>query len=397
MLISNLNCFFYENGISPYTDDFAKEEWEIERPNFTKNNRKFSSREVDCIIGKDDIFFSKYDAVTNAKTKNIHLYYYDHLFSKVNWQEEPKETLSELYKKRAKQLRDSYDYLILFYSGGIDSTNILETFYYNNIHLDEIVMKGAFSRDKFIGDISMRNGEITLNCYPTLKKMNLNGTKITVFDDADYLEKLEFKATEDYLSQVGCGYFSLKEIPMLDVKKSIFSNLKTNKACKIFGIDKPEFRYDALTQKFFTFFKDVPLLSHGNNPMSYNIESDIKTEAFYYETENAEILRKQLHMIKKFYIKNVLIEGTMSHQTFAKNYAKIMLRLIYNLKNPLVFVEPKFKTKDYGIADCPKEKLYIIKNNYNELQNLAVQQQMFIEKNLNRKLTDTIITRKYTF
>lgn len=397
MLISNLNCFFYENGISPYTDDFAKEEWEIERPNFTKNNRKFSSREVDCIIGKDDIFFSKYDAVTKAKTKNIHLYYYDHLFSKINWQEEPKETLSELYKKRAKQLRDSYDYLILFYSGGIDSTNILETFYYNNIHLDEIVMKGAFSRDKFIGDTSMRNGEITLNCYPTLKKMNLNGTKITVFDDADYLEKLEFKATEDFINQIGHGFFSIKEIPMFDIKKSIFRDLKVKKACKIFGIDKPEFRYDTSTQKFFTFFKDVPILSHGNNPMSYNTESDIKTEAFYYEAKNAEILRKQLHMIKKFYIKNVIIECTMTHQTFAKNYAKIMLRLIYSLKNPLVFVEPKFKTKDYGITDCPKENLFTKKENYSKLTDLFVNQEMYIENNLNRKLTDTIITRKYTF
>lgn len=396
-LISNLNCFFYENSISPYTDDFAMEEWEIERPGNTKNNRKLSSREIDCNIGKDDLFFSKLQAVSKAKTKNIHLYYFDHLFSKIDWKTEPKESLDELYKQRAQQLRDSYDYLILFYSGGIDSTNILEAFYYNNIPLDEIVMKGSFSKDKFLGDTSMRNGEITLNCFSTLKKMDLKETKITVFDDAEYLEKIKFNATDHYLGFVGCGYFSIKEIPMFNTKETIFSTLKKQKACKIFGVDKPEFRYDSKTQKFFTFFKDIPLLSHGNNPMSYNTEYDIKTEAFYYEKSEAKILRKQLHIIKRFYIDNVLISEKMTHEQFAKNYAKIMLKLIYNLRNNLVYVEPKFKAVDYGIADCPKEKLFITSDSFNKLNEIVINQQKYVAEKLNRKLTDTVFTRKYVF
>jgi hypothetical protein len=46
--------------------------------------------------------------------------------------------LLDLYKERAQQLRDSYDYLILAYSGGSDSDNMLKTFLYNNIKIDEI-------------------------------------------------------------------------------------------------------------------------------------------------------------------------------------------------------------------------------------------------------------------
>jgi len=46
--------------------------------------------------------------------------------------------LLELYKQRALQLRDRYDYLILGYSGGADSDNILKVFQQNKIHLDEV-------------------------------------------------------------------------------------------------------------------------------------------------------------------------------------------------------------------------------------------------------------------
>ena len=46
--------------------------------------------------------------------------------------------LLELYKQRALQLRDKYDYLILAYSGGADSDNILKVFQQNKINLDEV-------------------------------------------------------------------------------------------------------------------------------------------------------------------------------------------------------------------------------------------------------------------
>lgn len=54
--------------------------------------------------------------------------------------QEPIESLDELYLQRAIQLRNHYDYLILFYSGGNDSNQILETFMLNNIFLDEIMI-----------------------------------------------------------------------------------------------------------------------------------------------------------------------------------------------------------------------------------------------------------------
>lgn len=57
----------------------------------------------------------------------------------VDWTTEPTETLRELYKQHAQYIRDTYDYVILYFSGGSDSTTMLNAFLDNNIHVDEIV------------------------------------------------------------------------------------------------------------------------------------------------------------------------------------------------------------------------------------------------------------------
>lgn len=60
-------------------------------------------------------------------------------FDTVTWKE-PTESFKELCKQRAQQLRASYDYIILSFSGGSDSTTVLNAFLDNNIHIDEILM-----------------------------------------------------------------------------------------------------------------------------------------------------------------------------------------------------------------------------------------------------------------
>ena len=49
-------------------------------------------------------------------------------FKKVNWSIEPELTLDELYRLRAQQIRNTYDYVIVMVSGGADSTNVVKTF-----------------------------------------------------------------------------------------------------------------------------------------------------------------------------------------------------------------------------------------------------------------------------
>lgn len=69
-----------------------------------------------------------------SKNDILKLYAYD-----VDWTQEPKESIKELCKQHAQLIRDSYDYVILYFSGGSDSTTILNAFLDNNIPIDEII------------------------------------------------------------------------------------------------------------------------------------------------------------------------------------------------------------------------------------------------------------------
>lgn len=87
-------------------------------------------------------FLDKYDALVFATQTNqtVTWDFNDAVFSCFDWTVPVPESIDELYKRRAQQLRDKYDYVSLFFSGGLDSTNVLHAFIDNDICLDEIVM-----------------------------------------------------------------------------------------------------------------------------------------------------------------------------------------------------------------------------------------------------------------
>ena len=86
---------------------------------------------------------SKFEAL--QKSGNIKFHFHDEVFSQQDWTVEPTESLDDLYRQRAEQLRSQYEYLILGFSGGADSTTIFDAFVKNNIHLDEVVMFHTYS------------------------------------------------------------------------------------------------------------------------------------------------------------------------------------------------------------------------------------------------------------
>ena len=52
---------------------------------------------------------------------------------------EPTASLQELYARRAREIREKYDYVILAFSGGTDSECVFRAFYENGIRIDEIL------------------------------------------------------------------------------------------------------------------------------------------------------------------------------------------------------------------------------------------------------------------
>lgn len=86
----------------------------------------------------EEIYTNKMHAMLRASEKksNVQWHYFDEVFHNANKIDLGHQNLQNLYKERAFQLRDTYDYLVLYYSGGSDSWNILNTFLKHNIKLD---------------------------------------------------------------------------------------------------------------------------------------------------------------------------------------------------------------------------------------------------------------------
>jgi len=91
------------------------------------------------VVGNKNYLY-RYNALVAATQykQELKWNFNDEVYSTVNWQKPIDRPIQEIYRERAQQLRDQYDYLILAYSGGSDSDNILHAFIDNNIRLDEV-------------------------------------------------------------------------------------------------------------------------------------------------------------------------------------------------------------------------------------------------------------------
>lgn len=295
-------------------------------------------------------FISKIEALEYSRRnqKKIGFYYYDDVYRNVDWKTEPPGPLEFYYKAQAQRLRDTYDYLILCYSGGFDSTNILETFFYNNIKLDKIVMVGAFSQDSKKGSDENHNGELYHNAFPTIQKLGLE----SISEIYDYTEKFDkpesFSITKNYFSWVDetGGWFSphnwfWKDAPNYIIPK----NLGSKRVGIIFGRDKPKL----LLNKFY--FYDSACTSYGNIQSGDNYD----VINFYWDPNFTPILVKQLHVIRNEFLE------------LKKKYPHTDLpdieKYIYNLRNPLLYKSPKSRTpilsyRDQYLLDKKDSKVY---------------------------------------
>jgi len=270
-------------------------------------------------VYKAEIYTSKDDVLDKMNENGdydgkIHFYYNDHVYSKIDWSVEPEIGLEQLYINRAKQLRDKYDYLILAFSGGSDSTEILRTFLDNDIFIDEIqtvnhqklfdsVSEGY---KKLYKSFAIYHSEYKINALPLLKEVAIRSpnTKITVIDASDFLidETINMKFT--IFGHDGTAA-STRSIVTKDPKTIFRSQHKYNeknlnkeglKVAYIEGIEKPAVTIKG--KKMYFSFSD-----HGYQSTRY-INKEIANnmyniEAFFWSADAPLIPIKQSHIIKK--------------------------------------------------------------------------------------------------
>lgn len=301
-------------------------------------------------------FYNKVEAILHAQKHNLNFdikfYFNDAVYDQYQWDQEPIETLDQLYAQRARELREKYDYLVVHFSGGYDSGNILETFAKNNILIDEIFIRGPIaSSKKNILDNSAKNfyAEIFFQSIPLAeyaKNTYWPNVKITVRDTVsytlDYWAKNKFWADDQYIDffSPGCVYKS-----DYDELNPEFKNLAESgkKIAHIIGMEKPDIYYE--NGRYFIRFLDK--FSSIQTPRSRRENQfPIYREPFYWAPSTAKMIIKQGHVVKrhlkKYHLNPIACLTGQSRHEFLGS-------IIYNRTWPILFtqIKPSQEIQEY--------------------------------------------------
>lgn len=290
----------------------------------------------------DRKFLNKLQALQYATDSKIYVtfHFFDHIFEKFDRSQLGKFTLDELYKQRAQQLREKYDYLILYFSGGADSYNVLRSFLDNNIKLDEICVKwpkkilnaNVKIYDPNVLDTSAFNyvSEWDFAIKPVLEEIAQSHPDIKI-EIIDWLPDEDVNL-EKYFETV--QHWHDIEIPSLAVWSSSEDRLiaQGKRVGSIYGVDKPNVRFDK--NSALLMFNDSALAMGTSNPC--NIYG---TEFFYWTPELPLLIFEMANQVTQWYLNNPhyvnmygwrdenfysMIPGTMTYIMQQKLYRNIL-------------------------------------------------------------------------
>lgn len=305
-------------------------------------------------------YYNKPLAMIAASQSNKELtwVFNDDVYRRANWFEPIEESLNSIYHRRAQQLRDQYDYLVLYYSGGADSINILHAFIDNDIFLDEIVMqlpepmRTTFDpRDTSMGNIY---SELEFAGIPHLNKFRhlINPkTKIRYQDFAkpvlELLKRDDWALTNPLgtnicISGIGRQYVQLSEEHILKLCETGIS------VAQILGVDKPLVGHDE--HGYFAYFLDVSAM-HAPPVTASQAEifkNHYHTEFFYWTPSMPEIVVKQAQEIKKFY------ESHPQGEQIAAQSTKIHISHFKKILHPIIY--PEYVKVDFE-TEKPSSKI----------------------------------------
>jgi len=252
------------------------------------------------------VFISKIEAVLEAQKTltEIRWNFHRDVFNQIDWLTEPALSLDELYRLRAQQIRDSYDYVIVMCSGGADSTNVIKSFLNNGIHVDEVIgsapMSGLSNWDWNDKDTSASNtmSETKYALFPLLHEISVNFPKVKVTIN-DFFEDIINSKTDDWLYKCP-DWITPSVTGKGDLNK--FKYLKDmaeagKRIGIVWGCDKPLLRYDE-HGNVYTMITDLGV---NNVVLPFDIlYPNVNRILFYWGPEMPEVLVKQSHVTAKY-------------------------------------------------------------------------------------------------
>jgi hypothetical protein len=292
--------------------------------------------------------YSKLHAIMASQQTGHYPYwnFNDELFGQYDWTVEPEESLTSLYKRRAQQLRDKYDYLVLSYSSGSDSTNMLHSFLFNGIPIDDVICYGPFStnqgRQNLNRDPEYNYREIDLLAIPYLQELSKKyNFKVTMYDWTNDVAT-QYKDTDWVWTQVSHRFApSIVARNRMHMQPQHLNLVDRGfKVGFVFGIDKP--RIVLKDNNYWCGFIDLcTSMSVGpGGSMTGNVwEND---EYFYWTPDLPELTIKQAHLMMRFFethplLKAYIQDADLMSWPWLEEYYDIVKRVCYPTFNAEIF------------------------------------------------------------
>lgn len=262
----------------------------------------------------NQVYLNKTEALYNASLSNTTAswHFHDQVYSKFDWTKKPVGNLKALYKARAQQIRDKYDYVILQFSGGMDSWTVLHTFLSNNIKVDEVFTRWPRAERKYRTANNTNRSEENLGSefeyavVPVLEYLKTHHPEINIVVD-DYsecfeedLEEKDFYGSNQYQSMPTFFRFTRKSDAELEQER------KNKKIAVVYGYDKV--RCLVHNKNLYACFVDC-IGGTSSDPTR-------SVELFYWTPDFPYIPIMQAHAIKEYLKEQLLLPN---FQTYANS------------------------------------------------------------------------------
>ena len=280
----------------------------------------------------NQVYLNKAEATYNASKNQVPLtwHFYEDIFNTLDWTKRPSGTLQELYKIRAQQIRDEYDHVIVNFSGGMDSWNVLYSFLSNDIHVDEIVTSWPRAERKLrplSNSIEQWNmgSEYEFAVRPLLKEIEKKYPKINIvlYDFSDKIEQeiqeKNFFGQHNYQNAPGFHKFAGR------TEKELQAIKENKKVAVVIGAEK--ITLTVKNNNFYAFFSD-----HANNA-----DAEGRTTEFFYWSDKLPLLP----VLQSHCLKDVITQEYLADPTFVpfngNQYREIYRKACYPEYNPNTF------------------------------------------------------------
>lgn len=203
----------------------------------------------------------------------------------LDWEKEPDADFDTLLAERASQIRNGYKYVILYYSGGIDSDTVLRVFIKNNIPLDEVVITRVCFDPK---DPPLLDIELAIEKLKRYSKF-IPKTKINIINiTPDVLNK--FSKEQNWIDSHyngTIGNFRRLQVHNYNYFGAYNADYITDNIAHVYAELKPIVK--KINNKWYT-----KLYGFGMGSMATN-------EPFYSSRSLPELHIKQCHLVKNYF------------------------------------------------------------------------------------------------